>query len=42
MNKVIEIKLPRILQVIDTEQAIEDIKTDKYLVILIPIEDILE
>jgi len=41
MSNQIKIKFPRVFEVVSMEQAIEAIKSDKYLAILIPIDDIL-
>lgn len=38
--KSIKIKLPKIFTVVDEERAKKDIDSDKYLVLMIPIEDI--
>lgn len=38
--KSLRVKLPRVLEVIDEEKAKEHIDSDKYLVLLIPIEEI--
>jgi len=38
--KYLEIKLPRILKVISKDRAKRDLDSQKYIAILIPIEDI--